>query len=750
MTLRRWLILLIVIPIALILSGNRSEALQEKSNPSNNAGKPEDKPIALPGNEIGDLLRKWYAAGTAAGNIGDYYDNRDGGHSMLDLKPYPQLQQIIYTEAQIKSRANWGMQSRLLTPDVVFGNSSTSMSAAHGGSNPRGYYVRSSGISFLFNEYVRNNLYIYPEHQDYDPGHNNIGNGYGDLYPTNTPYLIISQGSSGSDQPFMRAIPSTLAAFHPEVKQKLKQMGLLMPTIQMLLRSTNRQLASDSEYLLGKAHPPVFQGRDVNARKMVELAHEMTLASLPPLTQIRVLNEDEPILGLDYFEPERTEKLGDTPAAIARVFRGSAQMRKITIDATGSKDLNDKPVKFFWTVLQGDASQIKIDYRNAEHSIAEITIPYFNRFPVAEIPGLETNRVDIGIFVHNGKWYSSPTFLTFHTLDSESRTYDANGRIVDIGYGAGTAAVSVADWAALMRILRGNGSDWREQLLRGCFTAEELSALRKVAAEFADADAATIAARTRHEQAIAAQKAKAPNVDKDAIDAALKVFDDARRAGEKILQDKLPKLDRSAAVLVQQALNRLMRDVNFLTANIDALQPLLQSANKNDLTDFDKCREELVHSGVLRKSSTGGFDLTPVRKGSAPLAERLTRFEEEQVKRLNTAMLAHIIYPRILRNDWRVNYVDSRLDSKKEWRDVYRYAPDGTSLGWTRYLKNDVQQFNAEGLLIAAEDSQGRCIKANPVSYVRGSEGTINATPTTEVREYVYSGPNDWKGVPKS
>ncbi len=71
-------------------------------------------PIALKGGEIGDLLRQWYSKGTAAGNVGDYYDNRDGGHSQLDQTPYPQLKKIDYTEAQIKNRENWGMQRRIL------------------------------------------------------------------------------------------------------------------------------------------------------------------------------------------------------------------------------------------------------------------------------------------------------------------------------------------------------------------------------------------------------------------------------------------------------------------------------------------------------------------------------------------------------------------------------------------------------------------------------------------------------------
>ena len=89
------------------------------------------------------------------------------------------------------------------------------------------YYTQRFGLVFLHDGYTKNNLYIYPEHHDHDPGHNGIfvlpsgarEEGYGDLYPTNTPYLIISQGSSYTDLPFMRMMPSVLAAFRPEVKR---------------------------------------------------------------------------------------------------------------------------------------------------------------------------------------------------------------------------------------------------------------------------------------------------------------------------------------------------------------------------------------------------------------------------------------------------------------------------------------------------------------------------------------------------
>ena len=738
MAVRRLLTLIIAGLLVFIFSGGRSEALQEKSDARAKENEARKQPIAPAGTTIGNLLRKWYAAGTAAGNIGDYYDNRDGGHSQLDLSRHPQLQQILVPAAKTGARVNWGRQTRVL-PDVVIGNSSTSYRATAGGSNARTYYVSPQGVSFLYSQYAGNNLYVYPEHQDYDSGHNGVGGGYGDLFPVNTPYLIISQGSSGSDQPFLRAVAYTLAAFRPDVKEKLKESGLLMPAVQMLLRVSGRMVATNADYLTGKAHPPVLRRDDVNTQKMIELANGITRSNLPPMARIRVADEDVTVFGRDYFEPGRDEKLADTPAAVGRIFRGSARTRKVTVDASESLDLNGKPLKFFWSVLQGDASRIKISYLNPEQSIAEITVPHFDRFPVDGRPGLGTNRVDIGIFVHNGTYYSPPAFLTFHTLDNENRTYASDGKIVDIGYNAGTASISVADWAGLLRMLKSDGAGWPERLLRGRFSVEELSALQNIADEFAKADAAAVAAQTKYDAAVAAQKAAqgaGKDKEKAAVDAARKVSDDARRAGERVLEKQLPKRDITAAALIQKTLNELIADANFSFTNAAALEQLMPSVDKKDLAELNAARESLKGFNILRQSA-GGFELNPVRQGSAPLSERMTRFEKEQLARLNAALIARVVFPRILRDRWHINYVDSRLDSPKEWRDVYNYAPDGTLLGWTRYLKNGVEEFNAEGLLIIEKDAQGRYVKARPVRYERTS-GSIRAIPTGEIRTYSY------------
>ncbi|MBN2320575.1 MAG: hypothetical protein JXR49_15965 [Acidobacteria bacterium] len=720
-------------------------------------------PVAVDGGEVGDRLRKWYSRGTAAGNYGDYYDNRDGGHSRLKLAPYPQLSEVEYTEEQIKARQNYGLQRNIL-PDVVFGNSSTSASPERTGSNARTYYTQSEGIKFLFAQYARNNLYIYPEHRDHDPGHNGIGlkseaTGYGDLYPTNTPYLIVSQGSSGSDQSFMRALPYVLAAFRPEVKERLVQSGMLMPTIQMILRTNSKSLAHLKDYLTGKAHPTAMRGSDVDAGKMVEMAHEITLANIPPIALLRVVNEDSPVNGRDYFDPEHTEKLADTPAVIARIVRGSQYLRKITVSAEGSKDLNSRPLNYHWVVLRGDADRIRIDYRNESHSMVEITVPYHNRFSTDDGSGIESNRVDIGVFVHNGVYYSPPAFITFYTLDSEARTYRADGQPLEIAYDAGTAGVSVADWTGFFNMIASDGDSWPEAFLRKQFKPREIAALARIGENYLRTHAEWLAGEERREEvnavlqksrdAVRSLRAKQAEAEKayarehsnetgsvlaeakDALDAALKTqekitgeYSEARKAvdkikkeEDKILAEKMPQSNIGASDFVQGILTSLMQDPNLWTANGDALPSLVASSGDDAVKALQEVRGLLLSYGVAEDSGGGSFRLLPLRKGNTPLEERLTRYEKSVIERLNMVLLSRIVFPGIVSGDWRRNYVDFRIASVKEWRDVYQYSSDGELLGWRRYRPEGIREFNAEGLLVEEKDAQGRCLKARVVKY---------------------------------
>ena len=388
--------------------------------------------------EVGTQLREWFRAGTAAGNPGDFYDNRDSGHSALDCKPFPQLTRIQYAPEAIAAKVHYGLQELLFFNGVVLGNSSTALVGdQYWRSQTRLAYVNPRLVTILAAQYFRNHLYIYPEHRDHKPVTPD-GKNFGDVFPANTPYLITSQGSSGSDQPFLNAVACTLAAFQPATKQFLVQNGALMPTVQMIFRFCNKPVTNAAAYLTGIAHPTVFEGGDVQPLEMIRLAHEIPSNNVPPLVQLRVVDEDLPVLRRDYFDVANREKLFDTPCAIARIWRSTQSQRHMTISAEASRDLNDKPLTWRWVVLRGDASAIKIEPRNAAGSVVELTVPYPTRQPIRPGHALESNRIDIGCFAYNGTYYSAPAFVTFFGLDNEIRKYDAAGKILSVTYTGAT------------------------------------------------------------------------------------------------------------------------------------------------------------------------------------------------------------------------------------------------------------------------------------------------------------------------
>jgi hypothetical protein len=160
----------------------------------------------------------------------------------------------------------------------------------------------------------------------------------------------------------------------------------------------------------------------------------MTAADLPPMVQLQVQEEDQPAHGRDYFAPGKNERLFDTPCAIARVVRSTRYLRRMVVSAETSSDLSGKPLSYHWSVLRGDADRIKINRLNEAGSVVELLIPYHTRRAVEAGSSLESNRVDIGAFVHNGAYYSAPAFVTHFYLDNEKRVYDQDHRIQLVDY----------------------------------------------------------------------------------------------------------------------------------------------------------------------------------------------------------------------------------------------------------------------------------------------------------------------------
>lgn len=374
-------------------------------------------------------VQKWIIEGSSAGLNGILYDNRDRNHSNLKRKKFPHLAYVEYDTAAKKSKADWGLRFGQAFNLPTFGNSSTAqVGSPFWRSNPRLVLHEGLLTQLVYNEFLNNQMYCYPEHNDFDPTH-------GDVYPANTPFWVISQGSSGSDQPFMEAIALTLAAFQPDVRQKLVESHWLMHVVQILLRRSQKSIQADEDYFTAQAHPVVFQATEIDTLRMVTMAHDLTIDTLPAMARIQVVEEDSGVPGVDYFHPHPAERLLDTPAAVARVFRSKAFHQRMVVDASSSADVNNRPLMFRWVVLQGDPEKIRIRPLTANGSQAEITIQWHPRTTIPGLPDMETNRVDIGVFAVNQQTPSLPAFVSSFTLANEDRKY-VDGRIHSIDYGA--------------------------------------------------------------------------------------------------------------------------------------------------------------------------------------------------------------------------------------------------------------------------------------------------------------------------
>lgn len=74
---------------------------------------------------------------------------------------------------------------------------------------------------------------------------------------------------------------------------------------------------------------------------------------------------------------------------------------------------------------------------------------------------LESNRVDIGVFVHNGTHVSALAFVSFSYLDNEKREYDEQHRIRVVDYTAADTRGNYVD--PLLDLPK----DWRDEYRYG-------------------------------------------------------------------------------------------------------------------------------------------------------------------------------------------------------------------------------------------------------------------------------------------
>ena len=326
---------------------------------------------------VTDRVNEWVREGTAAGNVGDFYHNHDHLHSYLALQKFPQLTPIDATESR-RSLISAGIQIGRLYTGRVIGNASM----VAGVSYPEYAYQRPDFVEALYQQYTHNHLYCYVSYRT----------GPRD-YSAYTPYVVATVGASGSEQKHLEAFFATLAAFRPEVKQRLTERGRIAPTLQLLLRRHYQGVDSEEDYLTAKAHPEVFHRKHVGLEAMVEAARAMTLDTLPPMVKLDVLEEN-------FGRAEGTGRRFTTPGAIARFDRSHEGVRHLRITAANSTDPADKELRFRWVVLRGDADRIEIKPHGDDAVAVDIRIQPHEQ------------RVDIAAFAHNGSRWSAPAIVS--------------------------------------------------------------------------------------------------------------------------------------------------------------------------------------------------------------------------------------------------------------------------------------------------------------------------------------------------
>lgn len=371
----------------------------------------------------------WLSGGSGAGNTGDLYVNRDGGHSMLAVGDFPNLTSIRY-DAQAKARSlHLDIPNTLFGTTPVFGNISRGRTKGAFWRSMARVSFTDPGIATRMDLFYRNNQFWVI------PAVNDVGKPeIGDVFPANAPFQFVSLGISWSDQPFLRAALAASASFRLSTKQAMVRRHLMAPTLQWLLRRTQKGIGSEDDYLSPSAHPTAFDAKRLDPAELVKRAHELKMEEIPPAVSLSLINSrlypiKFPVPGRDY--PDTLfELLFATPSAISMILRAPEGERTYLLRAQTFPE-NDPTATFAWRVVHGPADAVKISaplgetLNGPENGYAQITV---NRRHL-------TNRIDVACFAKTTHTtFGAPSIISFYPIPQEKRTYRPDGQIASIDY----------------------------------------------------------------------------------------------------------------------------------------------------------------------------------------------------------------------------------------------------------------------------------------------------------------------------
>jgi len=374
------------------------------------------------------LLCAWISEGTASGNGGDVYVNRDRDHSKLNVADFPLLTTVLYPKEAIQLNVDLDHSNTLFPGRFSIVNASRArMNSPLWRSMARASMTEPGLAQRMHHAYMNNQIVFFPANKDFGV------EGIGDVFPAAAPFQVVSQGISWSDQPFMRAVLAVTAALRRPTKEIILRRRLGGPTIQWLLRRTRVGVNSQRDYLSGKAHPTAFDAKSLDVKAMAEMAHSLKPNEVPPAVGVVPVNSRlfpirMPTPGQD-FPDTQAEFLFATPSATCIVLRGADAERSFIFNARTLPE-NDPEAVFEWRVVHGPSNAVKIStplgetLRDPAHGLAQIVV---DRRRLSE-------RIDVAVFAKtHGTEFGAPSFISFYPIPTEKRVYDGK-RLVSIDY----------------------------------------------------------------------------------------------------------------------------------------------------------------------------------------------------------------------------------------------------------------------------------------------------------------------------
>ena len=321
-----------------------------------------------------EVLAALLADGTASGNAGDIYVNRDGDHSRIDLKDFPLLSELRFEGEAKRKGVDRAIPNTLYPGAAVVGNASlATVTTNESRSLVRMAMLDPQAMISLQQCYLDNQFWVFPAHKDYNPA-----TGL-DKFMGVTPCALMSVGSSGSDRYYVRAALAASAAMRADVKKVVKERNLFGPLMQYLFRRARKGVESDADYFSEKAHPTAFDRATLDAVKVVRLANGLTPDAIPPAA-----------LPFSVFVPVKSTDLEKELDFTFRAF------------PDGLKD-----VSYCWHVVHGDRNRVKIG--PGENGKVHLSVDCRSL----------TGRIDVACFVKSGNSdWGAPSFICIYPVSA--------------------------------------------------------------------------------------------------------------------------------------------------------------------------------------------------------------------------------------------------------------------------------------------------------------------------------------------